>query len=129
MADSRRHDPEHLISPDCNLKEFCYEVMHLNVVEIMETASAEITYHRTAHRNRTHRGTPRAGTRLRQYCDDLQELIRMLMNAHVSPSVRADLIDSLRPLMAQVMKTVRFNGNVEEVFSRTRLQSGGTNGR
>lgn len=110
------HDPDHLIAPECNLRDFCYRVSPWSFMEILDAASAEISYQRVAHRKRTGNSTPRSGSRLRQYCDDLQELVRILVNGHVSEHARSEFIDDLRPLMVAVLRQVRFNGNVEEVF-------------
>jgi hypothetical protein len=117
MTSNLLHDPDHLISPACNLKEFCYQVMDRDVLSIMETASAEIAYQKKAYRRRTGHGSPRPDTALRRYCDDLQELIRILMNGHVSDGIRDGLVDDLRPLMRRILGQVRFNGNAEQVFA------------
>jgi len=85
-------------------------------MEIMEAASAEISYQQRVCRDRTGNATPRADSKAREYCDDLQELVRMLVNAHISENVREGFIDDLRPLMIAIFRQVRLNGNVEEVF-------------
>lgn len=115
MPPNRVHDPDHLIAPECNLRDFCYRLSPWSFMEMMEAASAEVSYQRTALRKQTGNATPRSGSRLRPYCDDSQELVRMLVNGHVSEHARPEFIDDLRPLMVAVLRQVRFNGNVEEV--------------
>lgn len=68
-----------IISPDYSLKEFCQRMIGKDPVEVMDVASAEITYARKLHREKTNQADFRSSTKGRAYCDDLQRLISLFI--------------------------------------------------
>jgi hypothetical protein len=70
-----------LVSPKYDFQEFCRCMFGKDPMEVMEAASAEITYARRIHRETTKDRDFRRGSRGRAYCDDLQQLISLFMGS------------------------------------------------
>lgn len=104
-----------VLSPEFDLRVFCYQVMDKNPAEVMSAASAEISYHRHNHRERTARRQFRIGTKARRYCDNLQLLIRMLMSGQIPNNPAPEFIEGVRPLVRSLLRKWRL-GNLEEHF-------------
>ena len=68
-----------LISPEYDLAAFCSQMIGRELLDIMQQASAEISYAKRLHRDQTKDTDFRKGSRGRKYCDSLQTLIRLLM--------------------------------------------------
>ncbi len=107
-----------IISEDCDLPEFCTKVMRRGFMKVLQAASAEITYQKALHRERTGHLEFRKGSRQAHYCDDLMALIRTLTNGSFPADRRPGLVRDLVPLMKELLKEVRFCGNVEELITR-----------
>ena len=95
------------ISPEFDLRIFCYQMMDKDPAEVMQTASAEITYARHNHREQTAERQFRNGSKGRKYCDNLQCLIRMLMNGQMPSEPAPEFIEAVRPLAKNLLKKCR----------------------
>lgn len=71
---------------------------------VTEAASAEICYARYNHRILTRDSDFRPGSKGRKYCEDLQELIRMVMNGSYPSEPRPDFIEAVTPLIKTLLR-------------------------
>ena len=85
-----------LVSPDYNFSEFCRCMFGSDPMQVIDTASAEITYARRNHREKTKDSDFRKGSRGRAYCEDLQQFIALFMGA-VPDQVSAEFINAVGP--------------------------------
>jgi hypothetical protein len=72
-------------------------------MQVMEAASAEITYARRIHREETKDRDFRRGSRGRAYCDDLQRLISLFMGP-VTDKISPEFLDAVRPLALHLLQ-------------------------
>jgi len=68
-----------LVSPEYNLESFCNHMLGKDPLMVMQAASAEISYARRLHRETTKDSDFRKGSRGREYCENLQTLISLVM--------------------------------------------------
>jgi hypothetical protein len=104
-----------VVSPEFELQIFCYRMIGKDPVAVMEAASAEIAYTKYNHRQVTRQANFRAGTKGRRYCEDLQELIRMLGNGYYPREPRDGFIQAVTPLMTTLLKNFRI-GDLDKRF-------------
>jgi hypothetical protein len=72
-------------------------------LEVTEAASAEITYARQIHRQKTKDRDFRKGSRGRAYCDDLQQFISLFMGS-VPDSVSPEFVAAVKPLALHLLQ-------------------------
>ena len=92
-----------LVSPEYNFQEFCRFMFGKDPMQVMEAASAEITYARSIHREKTKDRDFRRGSRGRAYCDDLQQLIALFMGT-VPDEVSPEFLDAVTPLARHLLQ-------------------------
>ena len=105
-----------LISHEFDLRAFCYQMVQKDPSEVMQAASAEITHARHNHREQTTETNFRSGSKGRKYCDDLQCLIRMLMNGQMPSDPAPEFIEAVGPLVRHLLKKCRI-GSLQEHFT------------
>jgi hypothetical protein len=105
-----------VLSPEFDLRIFCYQVMDKDPAEVMQAASAEISYARHNHREQTTERQFRGGSKGSKYCDSLQSLIRMLMNGQMPSDPAPEFIEAVRPLVRNLLKKWRL-GNLDDYFT------------
>jgi len=105
-----------LVSPEYSLVAFCYQMIDKDPVEIMEVASAEITYARRLHTEKTGETAFRKGSKGRLYSEQLQCLIRLLMGGSIPQEMSAEFIADVRPLVRQLLKKYEI-GELRQKFS------------
>src|SRR5947209_7006597 len=86
-----------LVSPDYNFSEFCRSMFGKDPMQVMEAASAEITYARRNHREKTKDSNFRRGSKGRAYCEDLQQFIALFMGT-VPDQISPEFSNAVRPL-------------------------------
>lgn len=96
-----------LVSPEYNFHDFCRCMFGKDPSQVMDAASAEITYARRNHREKTKDRDFRKGSRGRAYCDDLQQLIRLFFNLSVPGNVTPEFVDAVRPLALDLLRRWR----------------------
>lgn len=97
------------ISPEYDFQEFCHSMFGKDPNEITSAASAEITYAQRNERKRTGGRSFRIGSRGRAYCDNLQQLIRVIMGTvpdNTSPTFQT----AVRPLADHLLQKWRVEG-------------------
>jgi hypothetical protein len=72
-------------------------------LQVIDAASAEITYARLIHQQKTKDRNFRRGSRGRVYCDDLQQLISLLMGS-APDRVSSEFINAMRPLALHLLQ-------------------------
>lgn len=92
-----------LISPTYNFRDFCQCMFGNDPLQVIDAASAEITYARLNHREKTKDRDFRKGSRGRTYCDDLQQLIS-LFTGSVSDKVSPGFCDAVKPLALHLLQ-------------------------
>lgn len=92
-----------LISPEYDLAEFCKRMFGKNPVEVMEAASAEITYARQSHRKKTKDRDFRKGSRGRAYCEDLRQFISLFMGSFPD-TVSPEFVAAVKPLAVHLLQ-------------------------
>jgi hypothetical protein len=92
------------LSPEFDLRVFCYQMMDKDPAQVLHAASAEISYTRQNHRDQTSERNFREGTKGRRYCDDLQQLIRIVMNGQMPPDPNPDFVQAIAPLIKNLLK-------------------------
>lgn len=92
-----------LVSPKYNFREFCQDMFGKDPLQVMEAASAEITYARLIHQEKTKDRDFRKGSRGRAYCDDLQQLIS-LFTGSAPDKVSPEFIDAVKPLASHLLQ-------------------------
>lgn len=85
-----------LISLEYNFQEFCRRMFENDPIQVMDAASAEITYARRIHREKTKDRNFRTGSRGRAYCEDLQRLISLFMGS-APDKVSPEFLDAVKP--------------------------------
>jgi hypothetical protein len=86
-----------LVSPKYDFRDFCQCMFGKDPLQVIDAASAEITYARLIHREKTMDRDFRRGSRGRAYCDDLQQLISLFMGS-APDNVSPEFIDAVSPL-------------------------------
>src|ERR1700676_5008163 len=92
-----------LVSPKHNFREFCRDMFGKDPLQLMEAASAEITYARLIHQEKTKDRDFRRGSKGRAYCDDLQQLISLFAGS-VPDNVSPEFIDAVKPLASHLLQ-------------------------
>ena len=119
LPDSRSEDKSQtvkLVSPEYSLEIFCYRMLGRDPLCIMESASAEISYARLLHQKSTKDLDFRKGSLGRAYCDDLQQLISLLMNGTIPSNAMPEFLGAVRPLIQQLLARWEI-GELRRVFS------------
>jgi hypothetical protein len=98
-----------LVSPEYSFENFCRSMVGKDPMEVLDTASAEITYAHRNHKERTREWNFRKGSRGRAYCDDLQRLISLFMGTVPEPSP-SKFLAALMPLAIDVLKRCEIVG-------------------
>jgi len=104
------------ISPEYNLNKFCNHMFGKDPLAIMDAASTEISYNRRLYRETTKESDFRKGSKGREYCDDLQKLISLLMNGKVPVGATPDFLAAVKPLVQHLLKKWEI-GNLRQFFS------------
>jgi hypothetical protein len=105
-----------LVSPEHSLETFCYRMLGNDPASVMEAASAEITCARRLHRESTKDSNFRKGSRGQEYCEDLQDLISLLMNGTVPSRATPEFLAAVRPLVQHLLQKWEI-GELRKVFS------------
>ena len=105
-----------LVSPEYNLETFCNHMRGKDPLAVMEAASAEISYARRLHREATKDSDFRKGSRGREYCENLQKLISLVMNGSVPAGSTPEFLTAVKPLIQQLLQRWEI-GNLRQVFS------------
>jgi hypothetical protein len=104
-----------LVSPEYSFEEFCLRMVGKDLVfEVMDAASAEITYARQIHRKTTKDQNFRKGSKGRLYCEDLHPLISLIMDGSVPADATTDFLHAVKPLKWERDQR-RFFANLPEV--------------
>ena len=98
-----------VISPEYSLKEFCQRMIGKDPMEVMNAASAEITYVRRLHREKTNQADFRSGSKGRTYCDDLQRLISVFMGS-LPDDVPQEFVTAVAPLAFHLLQKCEIVG-------------------
>ncbi|MCC6363148.1 MAG: hypothetical protein IT165_06455 [Bryobacterales bacterium] len=106
-----------LISPDYSFDRFCAEMIGKDPMQVMEAASAEITYARRNHREKTNESNFRKGSKGRAYCDHLQTLI-CLFTGSAPDHPTSDFVETVRPLALHLLRRWEVLG-LREIVSMT----------
>jgi hypothetical protein len=104
-----------VIAPEHDLQLFCYRMIDRDPVAILEAASAEIAYCRHNHCQPTKQLDFRKGSKGRQYCDDLQMLVRVLMNGQLPNDIDPRFKAAIAPLITVLLRKWRI-GALHEYF-------------
>ena len=107
----------YLVSPEYNLDKFCKHMYDKDPVEIIETASSEISRARRLHRDTTKESDFHKGSKGREYCDHLQKLISLLMNGRVPTGATPDFLFVVKPLVLHLLKKWEI-GNLRQFFTQ-----------
>lgn len=91
-----------MISENYSLQEFCNHVMQRDQMKVMDLICAEIHSVRVNYLRRT--GTPDLieGSKEDLYCEDLQKLLSILMNAALPPKTKSCFLQAIYPLIAKL---------------------------
>lgn len=106
-----------LVSPEYDFQEFCRCMFDKDPMQVMEAASAEITYARTIHREKTKDRDFQRGSRGRVYCDDLQQLIALFMGS-VRDEMSPEFLDAVKPLAMNLLQRWEIVG-LRQLVART----------
>jgi hypothetical protein len=106
-----------LVSPKYNFRDFCLAMFGKDPLQVMDAASAEITYARLIHREKTKDRDFRRGSRGRAYRDDLQQLISLFMGS-ASDKVSPQFVDAVRPLALHLLQKWEILG-LRQLLSRS----------
>jgi hypothetical protein len=98
-----------LVSSDYNFQDFCRCMFGKDPMEVLDAASAEITYARRIHRERTKDRDFRKGSREGAYCDALQQFIALFMGS-VPKRVSPDFLDAVKPLALILLRRMEVVG-------------------
>jgi hypothetical protein len=99
----RREQHFPLVSSEYDFGEFCRRMFGKDPNQITSAASAEITYAQQNQRKRTGGRSFRVGSRGRAYCDNLQDLIRVIMGT--VPNNTSPIFDTaVRPLAHHLLQ-------------------------
>jgi hypothetical protein len=112
-----------VISESCDLREFCSKVMNRNFMDIMDAPWSEISTQKKRYREQTGGREFPSESRQGQYCEDLQLLGRALLNGSFPDERRSGLIRDLLPLLKEILKEVRINGNIQQLVSEASNES------
>lgn len=104
-----------VISPEFDLRVFCYQIMDKDPLEVSQAASTEINYALHNHRAQTKQTNFRKNSKGRQYCDDLQKLIHMLMDGKLPSNADQKFIEAVAPLIKNLLLKWRI-GTLHEHF-------------
>lgn len=94
-----------MISPEYNFDEFCRCMFGKNATEVMDAASAEITYARRLHRSTTKDRDFRKGSRGQAYCDELMRLISLFVGT-VPENVSPEFVNAVQTLALHLVPRV-----------------------
>jgi hypothetical protein len=78
-------------------------------MQVMDAASAEITYARHIHREKAKDRGFRRGSRGRAYCDDLQQFVALFMGS-VPDKVSPEFLDAVKPLAIDLLRRCEIVG-------------------
>jgi hypothetical protein len=82
----------------------------------MEAASAELIYARTLHQASTTELNFRKGSKGREYCEDLQRLVYLLVNGDLPSDTTPEFIAAVKPLVKHLLQNWEI-GKLRAVFS------------
>lgn len=105
-----------LVSPEYNLETFCNHMRGKDTLAVMEAASAEISYARRLYCEATKNSDFHKGSRGREYCENLQKLISLIMNGSVPAGSTPKFLTTVKPLIQQLLQKWEI-GNLRQVFS------------
>jgi hypothetical protein len=104
-----------LVSPEYNLEKFCNHVRK-DPLAVLDAASEEIFYARRLHREATKDSDFRKGSRGREYCENLQKLISLIMNGSVPTGSTPEFLFAVKPLVQHLLQKWEL-GNLRQIFS------------
>jgi hypothetical protein len=113
-----------LVSPEYSLEIFCHRMLGKDLVAVRDAACAEIYYARRVHRETTKDQDFRKGSRGRIYCENLQQLISLLMNGSVPADASPEFLFTVQPLILQLLQKWEI-GNLRSVFANMRQEEVG----
>lgn len=105
-----------LLSPSYDLRTFCDCVLGKHPYAVVDAASAELTYARRHHCETTKNSDFRKGSKGKEYCDNLQRLINLIMHGSVPDGTSDKFLQTVKPLMDQLLQTWDVGG-LREVFA------------
>src|ERR1019366_9151318 len=97
-------------------------------LQVIDAASAEITYARLIHQQKTKDRDFRRGSRGRTYCDDLQQLISLFMGS-APDKVSPEFVDAVSPLARhlqqkwEILGLSQILGRISEATAKTTNES------
>jgi hypothetical protein len=117
-----------LVSPKYNFLDFCQCMFGKDPLQVIDAASAEITYARLIHQEKTKDRNFRRGSRGRAYCNDLQQLISLFMGS-APDKVSPEFIDAVSPLARhlrqkwEILELTQILGRMSEAKAKTTSES------
>jgi hypothetical protein len=105
-----------LISPAYDFGEFCQSLLGKDPMQVLDAASAEITYARQNHREQTKDSNFRKGSKGRIYCENLQQFIALFMGT-VPDEISQDFLAAVRPLALNLLQKWEI-ASMRELVSR-----------
>jgi len=98
-----------LVSPKYSFRDFCQCMFGKDPLQVIDAASAEITYARLIHQEKTKDRDFRKRSRGRAYCENLQQLISLLMGS-APDKVSPEFLDSVKPLARHLLQRWEITG-------------------
>lgn len=109
-----------LISPEHSFEDFCDRMHGNDPATVMKTASAEISYARRLHRENIKERDFRKGSKGREYCENLQNLLSMFMNGSIPSGSTSEFLIAVEPLVQNLLQKWKV-GNLRQEFSDLNL--------
>ena len=107
---------ERLISPEYELETFCKSVRGNDLLAVMDAISTEIRTAKRLHRETTKDGDFRKGSKGANYCENLRQLLGMLMNSSVPEGRTPEFLWAAKPLVQQLLQDWEI-GDLRQVFA------------
>ncbi|MCL4466055.1 MAG: hypothetical protein M1389_08510 [Chloroflexi bacterium] len=111
-----------LVSPEYDFAAFCRSMIGKDYMTIIDDACAEATYAPQLHREPSGRSGFRKGSRGREYCDNLQRLVSLLVNGEVPEDATPEFLAGVEPLVQYVLRK-REIGNLRQLFANYHEQN------
>lgn len=113
-----------LVSPEYDFDKFCQMMIGKDPLVVIDAASAEISSALRLHSETTKDSNFRKGSRGRLYCENLEQLIRLLMGGSVPTAASPGFLSATRPLFLHLMKKWEI-GNLRQILADTRQAQAG----
>lgn len=106
-----------LVSPEHDLGAFCKSVAGSDPSALVNAISAEIVLARHLHCVTAKKADFPKGSKGREYCENLQRLLWMLMNGSVPDGSTPEFLWTVKPLVQQLLQKWEI-GNLRQVFAK-----------